>query len=46
MIIRQGTTQTTYYVETDHQGSAIGFLNTNGTYTEKYSYDARGEAKG
>ena len=39
------TTQTTYYVETDHQGSIIGLLNPGGSYAEKYSYDAWGRRR-
>ena len=45
LIIKQGTTQTTYYAETDNQGSIIGLLNNNGTYAEKYSYDAWGRRR-
>lgn len=45
LIIKQGETQTLYFVETDPQGSILGLLNPNGTYVEKYSYDAWGRRR-
>lgn len=45
MIIKQGDTETLYYTETDHLGSIIGLVNTDGTYAEHYSYDAWGRRR-
>jgi hypothetical protein len=48
-MIKQPGTETFYYNETDHLGSIIGLINSDGTYAEQYSYDAclpvRSEAK-
>ena len=40
VMIKHGTTENFYYAETDHLGSIISLLNSNGTYAEKYPYDA------
>jgi len=45
VIIRQGSTDSLYYTETDHMGSIIGLMRPNGTYAEKYSYDAWGRIR-
>jgi RHS repeat-associated protein len=45
LIIKKGENQTLYFVETDYQGSILGLLNPNGTYAEKYSYDAWGRRR-
>jgi RHS repeat-associated protein len=45
VLIKQGDTTSTYYTETDHLGSIIGLLNSDGTYEEQYSYDAWGRRR-
>lgn len=45
LIVKQSSTQTVYYVETDHQGSIIGLINPDITYAERYSYDAWGRRR-
>ena len=45
VIIKQGTTETLYYAETDRLGSIIGLINPDGTYAEHYSYDAWGRRR-
>jgi hypothetical protein len=40
VIIKQGNTGILYYTETAHLGSIIGLVRANGTYKERYSYDA------
>ena len=45
LIIKQASTQSVYYVETDHQGSIIGLINPDKTYAEKFAYDAWGRRR-
>ncbi len=49
ILVKQGTTTTTYYTETDHLGSIVGLLNAGGSYAEKFSFDpclSRTEVRG
>lgn len=45
VLIKHGADTTLYYTETDHLGSIIGLLNSNGTYAEQYSFDAWGRRR-
>jgi len=45
VMIKQGTTENIYYAETDQLGSIISLLNSDGTYAEKYLYDAWGRRR-
>jgi RHS repeat-associated protein len=43
--IKENTTETLYYAETDHLGSLVALRNTNGTVAESYSYDPWGRRR-
>jgi RHS repeat-associated protein len=43
--IRRNGTDSLYYVESDHLGSIIGLVRADGTYRERYSYDAWGRRR-
>lgn len=45
MMIKQRTTENIYYAETDQLGSIISLLNSDGSYAEKYLYDAWGRRR-
>ncbi len=45
VLIKEGETTNLYYTETDHLGSIIGLMNSNGTYLEQFSYDAWGRRR-
>ncbi|TAL67817.1 MAG: RHS repeat-associated core domain-containing protein [Bacteroidetes bacterium] len=45
VMIKQGTTENMYFAETDHLGSVISLINSNGTYAEKYLYDVWGRRR-
>ena len=45
MIIKQDSADTLYYIETDHLGSIIAMVNTDGTTAERYSYDSWGRRR-
>lgn len=45
VIIKEGSTETLYYLETDHLGSIIALLNSSGFKVESYSYDAWGRRR-
>ena len=40
--VKENTTETLYYAETDHLGSLVALRNTSGTVAESYSYDPWG----
>ena len=43
--VKENTTETLYYAETDHLGSLVALRNTNGTVVESYSYDPWGRRR-
>jgi RHS repeat-associated protein len=43
--VKENTTETLYYAETDHLGSLVALRNTNGTVAESYSYDPWGRRR-
>jgi hypothetical protein len=45
ILIKQGSTTSVYYTETDYLGSILGLLNANGTYAERFSYDPWGRRR-
>ena len=45
VIVKESGAATTYYAETDHLGSLIGLMNSNGTHAEKFSFDAWGRRR-
>ena len=45
LIVKQDTTNRIYYAETDHLGSLIGLMNGDGTFAERFSYDAWGRRR-
>ncbi len=45
VIIKQDNADTLYYTETDHLGSIIALVNTDGTNAERYSYDSWGRRR-
>ena len=45
ILIKQGTTTSVYYTETDHLGSIVGLLNADGSYAEQFSFDAWGRRR-
>ncbi len=45
LIVKHDTTSRIYYAETDHLGSLIGLMNGDGTFAERFSYDAWGRRR-
>ncbi|TAL65181.1 MAG: RHS repeat-associated core domain-containing protein [Bacteroidetes bacterium] len=45
VITKQNSTETLYYTETDHLDSIIGLVTPEGSYAEKFSYDAWGRRR-
>ena len=45
VIVKESGAATTYYAETDHLGSLIGLMNSNGTHAERFSFDAWGRRR-
>ena len=45
VIIKKSGVDSVFYTETDHLGSIIGLLKDDGTYRERYSYDAWGHRR-
>jgi len=43
--MRRGTTDSLYYVDTDHQGSILALIRNNGSTAVEYSYDEWGRRR-
>jgi RHS repeat-associated protein len=45
VIVKESGSATIYYAETDHLGSLIGLMHSNGTHAERFSFDAWGRRR-
>ncbi|HOO66393.1 MAG TPA: RHS repeat-associated core domain-containing protein [Bacteroidales bacterium] len=45
VIVKESGAATTYYAETDHLGSLIGLMHSDGSHAERFSYDAWGRRR-